>query len=116
AKTAAEPARAEAPPVVAKEEAPNTVVASPQPPVQCKRTIKADIMAIPQPIMLNRLGAAIPDGLIFALRSDVDTVSNRLKADKRPRPLVLRANVGDCLRITFANSIPEAKFKTTVGV
>ena len=43
-------------------------------------------MAIPQPIMLNRLGAAIPDGLIFALRSDVDTVTNRLKPDKRPLP------------------------------
>lgn len=27
----------------------------------------------------------------------------RLRSDKRPRPLVLRVNVGDCLRVTFTN-------------
>src|SRR5262249_16889006 len=27
----------------------------------------------------------------------------RLRADKRPRPLILRANVGDCLQINFRN-------------
>ena len=34
----------------------------------CKRTITADVVALSQPIMLNRLGAAIPDGLVFALK------------------------------------------------
>ena len=44
------------------------------------------------------------------LRSRSDTVpgSNpvQLRTTKRPRPLVLRANVGDCLTITLTNSIP----------
>jgi len=115
-KVAADPAKSEAQPVDAKAESPKGQPASPAPAAQCKRTINANVMAIPQPIMLNRLGAAIPDGLIFALKSDVDTTSNRLKADKRPRPLVLRANVGDCLKITFQNSIPVTKFTTTTGV
>lgn len=87
-----------------------------QAPAQCKRTINADVIAIPQAIMLNRLGAAIPDGLIFALKSNVDGPANRLLADKRPRPLVLRANVGDCLKITLTNSIPVTKFTTTIGI
>src|SRR5688572_9203867 len=34
---------------------------------QCTRTIKADVVAIPQPIMLNRLGATIPNAFVFAL-------------------------------------------------
>src|SRR6266581_1013174 len=67
-------------------------------------------------------GAAIPDGLVFALMSDtIATVSGantqyQLKPDKRPRPLVLRANVGDCLRVRLTNGIPTNKFtNTTVG-
>ena len=62
--------------------------------------------------MLNRLGATIPNGFVFALRSD--TVTNNgniwLRPGKRPRPVVLRANVGDCLQISFQNAIPAAKF------
>jgi len=82
-------------------------------PAQCKRMIKADVVAIPQPIMLNRLGAAIPGGMIFALRRDtVNQLGTQLRADKRPRPLVLRANVGDCLTINFENSIPAVNFNT----
>ena len=79
---------------------------------QCKRTISASVVALPQPIMLNRLGAAIPDGLIFALKSDTESNSGttQLKPTKRPRPLVLRANVGDCLTITFENAIPQSQF------
>jgi manganese oxidase len=90
------------------------VISSPALPAQCTRTINADIVAIPQPIMLNRLGAAIPDGLIFALRSDtVGGAGSVLRPDRRPRPLVLRANVGDCLKITFTNSIPLNNFVNT---
>lgn len=89
---------------------------SPNPlPAQCQRTINAQVVALPQPIMLNRLGAAVPDGLIFALQSDTVTIGNQvqLRSGKRPRPLVLRANVGDCLQIVFTNSIPAANFGTT---
>src|SRR4029079_3686502 len=76
------------------------------------RRIKADVVAIPQPIMLNRLGATIPNGFVFALRSDTVTSGGNiwLRPGKRPRPIVLRANVGDCLQISFQNAIPTAKF------
>src|SRR3954452_3356653 len=99
----AEPASSEAKVDPAAETVP---AAKPQAsPAQCKRMITASVVAMPQPIMLNRLGATIPDGLIFALKRD--TVQNgnqiQLRPGKRPRPLVLRANVGDCLTITFTN-------------
>jgi hypothetical protein len=109
--------KAEFDPPNAKAEAP--VAATPQPsqtPVSppCVRKIKADVVAIPQPIMLNRLGAAIPDGLIFALKGDtVGGLGKQLRADRRPRPLVLRANVGDCVTVTFTNNIPVDNFKVS---
>jgi hypothetical protein len=103
----------------AGDEAPKAATVSPQqplPPVpgaQCKRTIKADVLALAQPIMLNRLGAAIPSGKVFALRRDTKQVNGlfQLRSGKRARPLVLRANVGDCLAITLTNTIPAPKFK-----
>jgi hypothetical protein len=62
--------------------------------------------------MLNRLGATIPNGFVFALRADTVTNAGNiwLRPGKRPRPIVLRANVGDCLQISFQNAIPTAKF------
>jgi hypothetical protein len=101
--------------LAAKKSSEPATVVKPLPPAQCKRNIGADVVALPQPIMLNRLGAAIPDGLIFALKSDTVTVGNQLtlRPGKRPRPLVLRANVGDCLTIAFTNSIPVNNFGTT---
>ncbi|MEW5744964.1 MAG: copper oxidase [Nitrospirota bacterium] len=71
----------------------------------CERIITADVVAINQSIPLNRFGAISPDGMIFALKRDVVMSSGgaSLRPDKRPRPLVLRMNAGDCLRITFTN-------------
>jgi hypothetical protein len=97
--------------LLAEVDSPGYQAMSAPPSQQCMRTINADIVAIPHPIMLNRLGAMIPDGLIFALKSDTNNGAGiELRADKRPRPLVLRANVGDCLKITFTNSIPTNDF------
>lgn len=112
----AEPAAAKSAEDKAKADQPETPpAAKPQAtPAQCMRTITASVVAMPQPIMLNRLGATIPDGLIFALKRD--TVQNgnqiQLRPGKRPRPLVLRANVGDCLTVTFTNAIPPSSFST----
>jgi manganese oxidase len=94
---------------------PTDAAQPPQPPVACKRNITANVVALPQPIMLNRLGASVPDGLVFALQSDTlgSGPNIRLKDDKRPRPIVLRANVGDCLKITLTNAIPKNAFETT---
>ena len=105
----------------APESAPNpaTTTAAPAPPApamqQCPagtRVVNANVVAIPKAIMLNRLGATIPNAFVFALKSDtVNTGTTlQLRPGKRPRPLVLRANVGDCLRITFTNAIPPAAF------
>jgi len=80
--------------------------------VPCNRTIHADVVTLDQVIWYNRFGAVDPYGMIFALASDVvprqpgTTIAPgmvRLKNVKRPRPLVLRANVGDCLEITITN-------------
>ena len=93
-----------------------------------KRIVEVDMVALNQPFYFNRLGAAQLDGLIFALASDVVLMSAdgtplteslawrnsnyealvgnvTLRPDKRPRPIVLRANVNDCLNITFTNLI-----------
>ncbi|BBA69776.1 copper oxidase [Geobacter sulfurreducens] len=89
----------------------------------CANTIQADVVAIDQQIVHNRLGAFNPISMIFALRQDVVNAANglteaeggiltpgnvRLRDDKRPRPLVLRVNEGDCLRISFQNLLAPA--------
>lgn len=109
-----DPVRSAAVLMNAGSELPKKEPASSAPAAPCVRNIQADIVAIPQPLMLNRLGTAIPDGLVFALRSDtVGGKGTQLKPEKRPRPIVLRANVGDCLTITFTNSVPTSTFSTT---
>lgn len=83
-----------------------------------RRVIVADVVAIDCPIVMNRFGALMPGGMIYALRRDVvDAYSKRseaegatlipgrvvLRPDKRPRPINLRMNKGDILRIKFQN-------------
>ncbi|HEY8024305.1 MAG TPA: hypothetical protein VIF60_07055 [Burkholderiaceae bacterium] len=83
----------------------------------CERTISADVVAIDQAMMINRLGSSRPGGMIYALRDDVVAVNSsiplgqgnaQLRPGKRPRPLTLRANVGDCLVINFQNWLRNA--------
>lgn len=89
---------------------------------QCtaSNTKTANVVALDQPWFWNRLGAVQPQGQIFALRRNVIAKSGvptdpliagqvMLKKEKRPRPLVLRMNVGDCLRINFTNLINPNK-------
>src|ERR1700752_5155752 len=89
-----------------------TLLPLPSPTPACARTIKADVVALDQVIMYNRLGTVNPGGMIFALKQDfvpIDAAKGlvagnvQLRSDKRPRPIVLRRNTGDCLRITFTN-------------
>lgn len=82
----------------------------------CERTIRAEVVALDQPFFWNRLGAYQPQGMIYALKRDVIPISGntlgpgnaQLRPDKRPRPLVLRMNEGDCLEITFTNLLANA--------
>jgi len=85
-------------------------------PSGCDRTVWVDMVALDQPFLVNRLGASMPEGMVFALRRDVVPKSGSgplvkgnvmLRPDKRPRPIVLRANVGDCLAITFTNYLAK---------
>ncbi len=98
------------------------------------RHLHAEVVALDQVIMLNRRGAALPQGMIFALRRDVVpsncysggadcTASTHgpfdlqpgqvsLRRDRRPRPIVLRMNVGDRLTIRFWNLLSP----TTTGL
>jgi len=92
----------------------------------CSRIVTAHVVALDQVISLNRMGSQIPGGMMYALARDVfpagtpvdqqtDANSCRwkpdqckpgqveLRHDRRPRPLVLRANEGDCLQIVFTN-------------
>lgn len=83
----------------------------------CERTVKADVVALDQVFFWNRFGAVEPQGQMFALRRDIVPIDPgqgliagnvQLRPDKRPRPIVLRMNVGDCLQITFQNLLHPA--------
>lgn len=85
---------------------------SPPPPPTCAQTVVADVVALEQAVQFNRLGAHFPRFMIYALREDVVSSTPggalspgrvRLREDKRPRPLVLRVNEGECLTINFTN-------------
>jgi hypothetical protein len=83
----------------------------------CPRVIHADVVAFDQVFFWNRLGAIQPQGQMFALRHDVMPISGntlspgnvRLRPGKRPRPLVLRMNVGDCMIVYFENLLASTR-------
>lgn len=85
--------------------------------VRCERNLVANVVALDQPLMFNRLGAQNANGMMFALRRDVVDNHERslaqggsavpgnvsLRPDKRPRPLVLRVAAGECLTVNLQN-------------
>ncbi|MEA2488789.1 MAG: manganese oxidase, partial [Acidobacteriota bacterium] len=79
--------------------------------VTCAHTVTARVVALEQVYQYNRFGAFNPEGLVYALQDDVEATvgrtpgpgNARLRSYKRPRPLVLRVNEGDCLQVTFRN-------------
>src|SRR5260370_15540337 len=66
-------------PTDSKSVPPKASPAAPPPVAPCQRTINSDVVALPQPIMLNRMGAAIPDALIFTLGSESKNITNSLQ-------------------------------------
>jgi hypothetical protein len=92
----------------------------------CSRTITAKVAALDSPFFLNRLGAMMPEGMVFALERDIVRTAScpagqwcpraRLRDGKRPRPIVLRANVGDCLSIQFTNLLADTPAPYNAGV
>ncbi|HEV7375408.1 MAG TPA: hypothetical protein VGN95_11865 [Pyrinomonadaceae bacterium] len=87
---------------------PTPIVGTPS----CNTTINAHVVAFDQIYTYNRFGAFNPAGMIYALSSDVvgSTPGNvQLRANKRPRPIVLRVNEGDCLQVFFTNLLSAAR-------
>jgi Tol biopolymer transport system component len=85
---------------------------APSPTPGAGSTRVADVVAFDQVFFYNRLGALNPAGMIYALRRDVVPINAsqglvpgnvRLRDGKRPRPIVLRMNVGDKLEVHFQN-------------
>ena len=86
-------------------------------------TVTADVVAMDQSVMFNRLGAQNVNYMMYALKRDVvnidsglplvsvggatagEAIAGRvgLRPDKRPRPLVLRVAAGDCLKVNLTN-------------
>ncbi|MCA1615167.1 MAG: pre-peptidase C-terminal domain-containing protein [Acidobacteria bacterium] len=93
------------------------------PAAACARTITARVVAFDQVYTYNRFGAFNPGGMMYALERDVvaiDAASGtasrglvsgnvQLRPDKRPRPLALRMNEGDCLQVTFRNLLTKTR-------
>lgn len=83
------------------------------------RSLTARVVAIDQNWYWNRFGSYNPAGMMYALERDVVNKNNpagplspgnvMLREGKRPRPLVLRANVGDTLHVTFKNLLSPVR-------
>ncbi|HEX8140039.1 MAG TPA: multicopper oxidase domain-containing protein [Pyrinomonadaceae bacterium] len=94
-----------------------TPVPSPVPPPaptapSCNNTVVANVVAFDQVYTYNRFGAFNPAGMMFALRRDVTGSGPgnvQLRPDKRPRPIVLRVNEGDCLQVNFTNLLAQTR-------
>ena len=81
------------------------------------RMLHAGVVALDQPMMINRLGTTRPESMMYALRGDVVAIDPaqpigpgnvQLRPGKRPRPLVLRVALHDCLKINFENFLTPA--------
>jgi len=74
----------------------------PLPPCPRKDDVirRYEIAAIQTRLIYNRYGDHDPDGLIFVPLEDVDLA---LCGNYTPKPLILRANVGDWLEVTLHN-------------
>ncbi|HSL81451.1 MAG TPA: hypothetical protein VLF66_01660, partial [Thermoanaerobaculia bacterium] len=102
----------------------------------CPETVTAQVVALDTVLVNNRLGANVPGGMVYALADDVEPTTSaqdsqcadpadpgdwtqwqagcvQLKGYKRPRPIVLRVNQGQCLKIEFRNLLAPAAIPGT---
>lgn len=73
-----------------------------------------DIEAISVPIVYNKYGNHDPNGLLYVLKKDSERIQRKARENfemnppqpyKEVQPLVIRANVGDKVRINFYNKL-----------
>ncbi|MBO2946024.1 multicopper oxidase domain-containing protein [Paenibacillus sp. F411] len=74
----------------------------------CEPDINPDrefhIVAVQLPVVYNTHGWHDPQARIFVLAEDEEAVCS---GRKKPEPLTIRANAGDCIRLKFTNKLPE---------
>ncbi|WP_143423338.1 multicopper oxidase domain-containing protein [Halegenticoccus soli] len=67
------------------------------------------IVGLPADIVYNDAGHHDPEGKVYVLEEDAEAVRN---GEMNPEPLVIRANVNDCVDITLKNEIPGGDGKS----
>ncbi|AOZ77348.1 copper oxidase [Clostridium pasteurianum DSM 525 = ATCC 6013] len=65
-------------------------------------TRKFDVVAIQKDIVYNKFGDHDPNGLMFVLAEHEKAI---MAGTMKPKPLILRANAGDCIEVTLTNHI-----------
>ncbi|MEA2346055.1 MAG: manganese oxidase [Thermoanaerobaculia bacterium] len=96
-----------------------------QPQSPCTVTVVAKVVALDQAFYVNRFGALQAGGMVFALERDVVSMDAgnpalqagkvMVRSDKRPRPLTLRVNKGQCLEIQFRNLLSPVPVNQNVA-
>jgi hypothetical protein len=61
-----------------------------------------NVVALKNDIVLNKFKDIIPDGIFFVLEEDADAIIN---GHKPLEPLVLRANIGECVVLKLTNNL-----------
>ena len=72
-----------------------------------------DVVAINQKLVYNSHGDSDPKGLMYVLAEDEAAVK---AGTKKPEPLVIRANAGDCVKVSLRNALPELYSMNVNGV
>lgn len=79
--------------------------------VKCR---EYEIQAIQIPIVYNKYGDHDPDGLLYVLKKDADRIKRKAEENfhkeipqpyEEVQPLVIRANLGDVIKIHFSHSL-----------
>jgi len=70
------------------------------------RTITYDVAAFETVIPVNGWGDQVVGGMIYALQSQKAAI---VANPNLTQPIVIRANVGDCIRVTLRNDIPARR-------
>jgi hypothetical protein len=101
-------------PVPASRQAPPP---APRPGVSCPTTAPVrtfEVVALNRGVTYNEYGDNDPKALMYVLAEDESAVRSGMK---KPEPLVIRANAGDCVRVNLRNALPPeyANHRNGVG-
>lgn len=77
---------------------------------KCSLNRYFSIVAMQVRMVVNKAGENNPDGQMYALRDRADAILTAVKDSpllpvKEVEPLVIRANLGDCIHVTFRNRL-----------